>query len=180
MRKSINLIESHEIIAEAGAGPSRINTHIQNGDPFFVISACQADLSTEDNAKRTNVLKSALAKAPGASFIPISGQFHEAGKTQPSINDSFFVLQRSKSNPKKFIAFGEKLMGLFDQEAIIYGDGSQIFLKAAGEEPMILGNAVSFRAEISDTVGAVKGRSFSVVGNDYNATGYGHGKKKIA
>ena len=177
MRKSIDLVKTPEVLDEAGAGPARINTHIHNGDPFFVISASRANLPAEENSKRNELLKNALARAPGASFIQVTGQFREEGQEYPTLEDSFFVLQRSKSNPKKFIGFGEKLMGLFQQEAIIYGDGSQIFLKEGGKEPMVLGDAISFRAEVTDNAEGsteIKGRKFSVVGKiDSKATAYG-------
>ena len=173
-----------DIVSEAGAGPSRIMRHIRSGEPFIMVSAMRSDLSHRENVKRTDALRKALANNSAVTFIPTGGEYIEDGNTEPSPEMSFFILRRSpRTNPRKFIEFGQKMMKVFNQDAIIVGDGTSIDLIERDGSRFTIGDATTFRPEIIRTLpgfSSIKGRKFSVTSTDDVPTAVPYGIDKDA
>jgi hypothetical protein len=116
-------------IDEAGAGPSRINTHIRNGVMFIMLSAMRAHLSRAANMRRTELMRSILSKNRSVSFIETTGEYHEEGQPEPSEELSFFIMPTNDAvNPEIFKSFGITMMKKMDQDSIIFGNGEDIYL----------------------------------------------------
>jgi hypothetical protein len=140
------------ILQEAGAGVSRIVTHIRKGDPFITISAMKWHIPYRENMKRTEELQQKLHSLP-VSSIETEGEYPERqpdGTTRPAIEKSFFVLPKKSHGARidldKFLRFGMKLMNDYEQESIGYGDGNEIYLVYSDGHKESIGNAVTFSA----------------------------------
>jgi hypothetical protein len=180
-RDLIRIIESNqEQIDEAGAGPSRVVTHIRGGTPFFMVSAFRADIPHAENIKRNDIMRKQLASIPATSFIQTSGEYQEVGQEQPSEELSFFVLPRKKiTNMEMFHKIGLDLMSAFSQDSIILGDGETVSLAFSDGSQMNIGNAVTFRMDLvkkADGHSSVRGRKFTFKSLDDapQATPYGN------
>lgn len=162
MRDLIHIVETY--LNEAGAGASRITKHIQSGRPFFIISAQRTHFSVAENNKRTQILKDNLSKIGGMSFIEVDGEYPENGGPMAK-EKSFLVLPRSmNTNPVGFFRAAVKLMKIFDQESILFGDGTDVFLEFQNGEKYDLGSALTFDPSVIKTLGGstnIKGKSFS-------------------
>lgn len=166
MRSLINLVES-QTLDEAGAGASRIVSHIRNGDVFMAISAFRADKPMAVNMKRTESLKAHFAKLPVA-YIVTTGEYHEIGQDEPSEEISFFVLPKKGVPLSAVITWGKKLRALFDQDSFIYGDGETIHLVDA-EGDYEIGDRMSFSPKaLRDAPGItkVKNKPFTYMHKD--------------
>jgi hypothetical protein len=185
MRDLIILAESVDLV-EAGAGPSRILSHIRRGMPFFMVSAFRQHLPHEENLKRSEMLKKKLAEMPGLSFIETTGEYQEDGNEMPGVENSFFVLPRSRNtNAKYFVEMAKRLGHLFQQESVLVGDGEAVFLvfMTADHEPVYLGTSLTFNLKAIEKVGAfskIKNRKFSFADPDQapEAVPYGAARKQ--
>ena len=152
-----------EIIIEAGAGPSRILHHIQNGTPFLTLSAFKDTLPHEENLQRDARLKHILRGLP-VSYIPTEGEYTMKGATEPSPELSYFVMPAKEWSPQSLEMLGRKLRGVLDQESVVYGDGDTVWLLMSNGSKYKLGNRVTYRPQVIDTLGGsskVKNRKFS-------------------
>lgn len=153
-------------LEESGAGPNRIAQHIRNGSMFITISAMRANLKRSVNLRRTKELKNILDRYPGISSIEIEGEYQEEGSDKPSPENSFFIMPRDQHthvSPEAFRQFGIRLMQVFDQDSICYGDGKLVSLICSDESIIDLGNTTTFRTEVIADLGGfskIKGRKF--------------------
>jgi len=177
MRNFINLIEGNQpkkdnflkllekqLVNESG--PSRILKHIQNGVPFFMISAMRADLDYPSNLKRTKNLQNDITNS-NLAFIRTEGEFHEEGQEKPSKELSFFVMMRGEAVDMIHVA--KKLMKKYNQDAILAGDGEDVFLLFNDGSRENVGNINTFDPSIIsnlDGYSKIKGRAFSFVTKD--------------
>ena len=171
----------HELLNEAG--PSRILTHIRDGTPFVMISAFQSSQSHEANMHRHARLKHIVGGLL-LSYIQTDGEYQmqSTGETLPE--KSLFLMPTRGSIteiPKeKLRSIGEKLMHMFDQESIIYGDGKTVWLIFSDGNEESLGNRLTFRPEIIAALGGsstVRNHQFSYTdaGTAPGAAVYGMG-----
>lgn len=170
MRDLINLFENvfhrEPELDEGGAGPSRIVQHIRDGKVFFMISAMRGEHKHAENLRRTIKMKKMFRELP-VVFIETEGEYTELGRDEPSPEKSFFVMP-AKGKPEHtagpFRKFGIKLMHVFDQDSILYGDGRLASLIFENGSTFDLGNTVTFRPEVIKDLGGfsrIKGRTFS-------------------
>lgn len=185
MRELINLLESKqdhtEILDESSV--SRLVSHIRKGVPFMMLSAMRADVSYPANMKRTDALKKALTKLPVA-FIVTGGEFHEIGQEEPSEEISFFVMPKKNLDYEQFFNLGRKLMGIFDQDAVILGDGQNVNMVERDGTTFSIGSAASFRPDVVRSApghSKIKNRKFTFTNTDdtKSAVPYG-GQSKVA
>lgn len=167
IRELLNLLEAFEPeLDEAGAGPSRVVQHIRDGNVFIMLSAMRGNLPHQENLRRTEKLNHMLGKLP-VSFIETEGEYQEDGQSQPSPEKSFFVMPRKGAtsvSPDAFRDFGVKLMHVFDQDSILYGNGKIASLIFDNGSTIDLGNTMTFRPEVIQDLGGfskIKGRKFS-------------------
>lgn len=180
MRDLLNLIESTQL-DEAGAGPARIIQHIRNGQTFLMLSAFRADLKLSENKRRTDLLRGHLARLPVA-YIVTGGEYHEIGQDDPSEETSFFIMPRNKIEPEAFVEFGVKLMKIFNQDSILFGDGENVNLIEQNGDSFSIGNAASFDPAVVKKAPAyskIKNRKFTFTSTDDTpaAAAYGNEKK---
>jgi hypothetical protein len=149
MRRFIAVTE--ELEEMAGAGPSRILSHIHEGIPFFAISAMRGSNSYRKNRALTRALAQDLDRLP-VSNIDIQGGFEETlpdGSTEAVEEDSFFVMPRramAHAALDKFKEIGLFLCRKYGQEAICYGDGTDIYILKRDGTTEHIGDAVTFDA----------------------------------
>lgn len=179
MRSIIDLIEN-AMLDEAGAGPARIMQHLHNGTPFLMLSAMRADLPMAQNKRRTELLKRKLTGLP-VSFITTGGEFHEIGQDEPSEEVSFLIMPGPGVKLEALRSFGENLMGAFDQDAIILGDGESVHLIEKDGNSFVIGDAASFDPAVvkgAEGFSKIKGRKFTFTTKTDTpaATGYGSAK----
>jgi len=153
------------------SGPSRIIKHIHDGMPFIMVSAYRADKDHATNLRRHDRMKH-IIHGLLLSYIKTEGEYHEVGADAPSAEQSFFIMpmrEHDRIPNDRLLAIGEKLMHAFDQDTIVYGDGETVWLIANDGSKDKLGNRLTFRPEIIDTLDGfskVKGRKFSYTNAD--------------
>lgn len=153
-------------LEEAGAGLSRIVTHIRDGTPFLMVSAFRGTNPHNVNLQRHAQMKQILQRYP-VSYIQTEGEYHEEGSPEPKAELSYFIMP-SRGNvvmpTKRLLAIGKSLMAAFDQDSILFGDGETVSLVFNDGSTMKLGNRLTFRPEVIDTLGGfskLKQRKFS-------------------
>lgn len=158
-------------VEEAGAGPSRIVSHIQDGTPFIMISAFRGTNPHKVNVQRHAQMKHVLAKYP-VSYIQTEGEYQEEGSDEPKPEQSLFIMPNRDDTTmpsKRLLAIGKALMAMFNQDSILYGDGEMVWLVFNDGSTDKLGNRLTFRPEVIDTLGGfskVKHRKFSFTDPD--------------
>jgi hypothetical protein len=141
--------------------------HIQSGVPFLIVSGNREKLSPEENMARNKQLRQKLRAMP-VSVIPFDfGEYQEKGQAAPSMEPSYFIMADhalGHTSVQRLKALGWKLRRDFDQDAVVFGDGSNIyFLNEDGTEEAV-GNRVSFSMKVvADALGysQVRGRKFT-------------------
>jgi hypothetical protein len=179
VRDLLTIVENSQL-DEAGAGPSRIVKHVQDGTPFFMISAMRADLPHSANMRRTQLLSEELAQH-GLVFIRTTGEYQEDGQETPSQELSFFVMAPEHVKLARFVKIGTTLMTIFKQDSILVGNGENVFLQFADGSTHSLGTAATFAPAVLAHLGGfskVKGRKFSFTEPDAapNAVRYGQSR----
>jgi len=135
----------------AGAGPSRVVNHLRAGVPFFTISAMRNEYTPEENRHRMRRLRKDIM-AKNVSCLPISGGFDETGEHGITSveEESFFVSPRDHKNTDvgHFLRWAKHLNNKFDQEGIMFGNGTEIFFVDQKGQMFPVGDAASFDPEI--------------------------------
>jgi hypothetical protein len=132
LMKALSHISESQEIDEAGAGLSRVLKHMKNGQPFIQLTGARAGLSQKEITKRNNEIITILRNF-GLGPINTVGGFDEfnpeTGKTTRVREDSLFVPLNPKSHfdGDKLLELGELLSRKFEQDAMIYGDGEDVF-----------------------------------------------------
>lgn len=154
----------HDILNESG--PSRILTHIRAGTPFVMVSAFNEDLDLETNLRRHARLKH-IVSGLLLSYIQTDGEYKMRGTHQTLPEKSLFIMPTRGSVteiPKeKLRSIGEKLMHMFGQESIVYGDGKTVWLVNDDGTEIDLGDRLTFRLEVIAKLGGsstIKQRKF--------------------
>jgi len=162
VRDLLTIVENSKL-DEAGAGPSRIVTHVQNGVPFFMISAMRADMPHKNNVQRTRLLSDQLSFY-GLVFIRTTGEYQEDGQDSPSEEMSFFVMAPKHVKIDSFVNIGKSLMQVFQQDSILVGNGENVYLLFGDGSTHSLGTAATFSPAVLAHLGGfskIKGRKFS-------------------
>jgi hypothetical protein len=162
VRDLLSIVENTQL-DEAGAGPSRIVKHVQDGAPFFMISAMRADMPHSTNMRRTRLLSEQLAQY-GLVFIRTTGEYQEDGQDAPSQEMSFFVMAPEHVKLDRFVKMGMSLMSIFKQDSILVGNGENVYLLFADGSTHSLGTAATFSPAVLAHLGGfseIKGRKFS-------------------
>lgn len=153
-------------LEEAGAGLSRVVTHIRDGTPFLMVSAFRSTNPHNVNLQRHDQMKHILQRYP-VSYIQTEGEYHEEGSPEPKPELSLFIMP-SRGNvvmpAKRLLLIGRSLMTMFEQDSVLFGDGEMVQLVFADGSTMKLGNRLTFRPDVIDTLGGfskLKGRKFS-------------------
>lgn len=176
VRDLLAIVENTQL-DEAGAGPSRIVTHVQNGEKFFMISAMRADMPHSVNMRRTKLLSETLANY-GLVFIRTTGEYQEDGQDTPSEELSFFVMAPDHMKMNRFSKLATNLMQIFKQDSILVGNGENVYLLFSDGSTHSLGTAATFSPAVLAHLGGfskIKGRKFSFTEPDSapNAVRYG-------
>lgn len=115
----------------AGAGMSRVISHIKSGVPFMFISAFRNQYSLNDNRKRNTSLLNDI-RAYGLGAIRTEGWWKEEGTEKETKEESFFVNAKTDNDEilskETFFDLVKNLCSKYDQDAILWGDGEKIYL----------------------------------------------------
>lgn len=159
-------------LKEKGAGPARVSQHISDGRPFAMISADRGERGTRQNRQARNRLRDLLTKNK-LSFSRTRGGFHEVdrntGEKKAVDEESFLVYPNPNQEIDQFFVLMTALSYRFEQEGIMFGDGSEIwFVDTSGPKPQKYkaGEGVTFdpdRVENQPGYSDIKGRRFSAV-----------------
>ena len=109
---------------EAGAGLSRVWTHVKSGQPFAMISAEKHELNAEENAARTAELVMAVVAA-GLGGMQVVGYYQEETDSEPRPETSFFVPYMGTD----LAGFRQTILALinqYNQEDALFSDGKEI------------------------------------------------------
>lgn len=157
------LVEDTQDVNEAGAGLSRIISHIQDGTPFIMMSAFRPNYSMKQNRERMKQLNSDLQRA-GFGVIKLDGVWE--GDSEPS----FFAIPRNielggRMARKLSVHLGQK----YEQDATIMGDGDMVYLLGQdGSEWETFDAATIDGDDLNRLPGQsrIKGKSFALVKSD--------------
>lgn len=118
-------------LTEAPARLSRLQSHAQSR-PFIMISASRGDLSVRENKTRSTELVQIL-RSHGLGGIQIEGHWLEAGRGSVTELSFFVPLTKTATinghpmDGDTMLAFACELGKQFQQEALLYGDGTWVY-----------------------------------------------------
>ena len=130
---SRQISEGEELDEMAGAGLSRMSSHISSKTPFIQLSGARKGMSQKQIRQRTRDIVQVL-KGFGLGPIDTWGGFDEmdpqTGARSSVKEPSLFVplSKMSKLNGDALLELGTALSQRFEQDAIIFGDGETVFL----------------------------------------------------
>lgn len=164
---SPNIDNSHKFKAiQAGAGLTRIISHVQSGVNFIIITAFRGENSKKENVRRnTEMLQDIKAKNLGA--IQLEGHWTENAGTPEAINVveiSYFIPNRTWGGESieisEFKQIGQDLRAKYDQESFLYGDGKEVYVVEEGSE-FSIGSAVHVSYnQLEEIYSKIKGKNF--------------------
>lgn len=133
MREYISLMEgkTRTVLEESSIG--RILTHIRDGQPFIQLTASRRDLPRHEVRRRNNEIVRDLRKHGLAPIRTMGGWDEEDAQTKERttvVEDSLFVPLNGNATltGDDLMQIGQTVGKRYEQDAIVYGDGQDIFL----------------------------------------------------
>lgn len=133
MREYMRLMEgtNRNVLAESSIG--RILTHIRDGQPFIQLTASRRGLPRQEVRRRNNEIVRDLRKHGLASIRTMGGWDEEDAKTKERttvVEDSLFIPLNDHTTltGDDLMRIGQNVGQKYEQDAIVYGDGQDIFL----------------------------------------------------
>jgi hypothetical protein len=170
-------MEFKNFITEASL--SRILSHSQNG--FAILTSDRGMRTPKENNLVRKKLEQTL-QSMGKGFIRVKGGFIEDKGTEEErsvYEKSFFLPNISLEEAKQLAKIANKLeeakqlakiANKFEQEAILYGDGQNVFLLYPNGQMKKMGDHLSM-ANIGDYFTQWRGRKFTFENLEYLPTG---------
>jgi len=149
-------------LAEA-AKLSRVLNHIRSG-PFAIITAHRGENSTPENRTRQLDL-AAKIRMTDHGFLKLEGHWIENQNTPDEldvIEDSLFVIGHPDEDADEFGEAMHQLGNTFDQEAIVFGDGSDVFLLFSDGGKTRIGTASTIQTTaLGQAFSKIRGKPFA-------------------
>ena len=173
MSKAKDFIDEHDIsfdfldnakISESSL--SRLLTHINDNEKdFAMVTAFRHKLSKAENRKRNKEMMNKFIKPNKIGATKVIGAFKEEGESEPSKEETFFLVRPDDLSPDKFKSAVLQMVKTYDQDSALIGiDGIASEMKKNGQ---IIKIGKPTRFDVKDLEGAftrIKNNTFKFEG----------------